>query len=143
MAVYKMERKLNEGGYSKVYLISKTSDGQKFAAKMSINDKHAVEHARQEIRILTKIRNKNIIRLIENYEMKNLGIMIVLEYYEYGDLYNLIVNKGPLSLEITRKIIGEILYSIKYIHSKGIIHRDMKLDNVLIFDGEKNENKNL
>lgn len=67
--------------------------------------------------------------------------MIVLKYCEYGYSYYLTLKRKSLPLEVTKKIIQGMLDEIEYMHNEGIIHRDMKLENVLIFNKEDLEMK--
>lgn len=49
-----------------------------------------------------------------------------------GELYDYLVEKGRLSEEETRIIFGQLCLAMGYIHDKGVVHRDLKLENVLL-----------
>lgn len=55
-----------------------------------------------------------------------------MEYISCGDLLNFVRKRSKLSETITKFIFKQIIEALQYIHSKGIVHRDIKLDNILI-----------
>jgi 5'-AMP-activated protein kinase, catalytic alpha subunit len=64
-------------------------------------------------------------------------VVIVLEYLEGGDLYTYLVSRGPTAIEaalpndVARNAFLQILYGVQYAHLNKIIHRDLKLENIL------------
>lgn len=63
-------------------------------------------------------------------------MLIVMEYAGGGDLLRLIRRKGKLDEGDTKYIFKQIVYGIAHIHCRSVIHRDIKLDNILL-DSEK------
>lgn len=58
-------------------------------------------------------------------------VFFVLEHAPGGDLYQSLKREGPYSEERTKHIMHQLLEAVKYIHAQNIIHRDLKLDNIL------------
>ncbi|CAN7109907.1 unnamed protein product [Brassica rapa subsp. narinosa] len=55
-----------------------------------------------------------------------------MEYLNGGDLYSLLRNLGCLEEDIVRVYIAEVVLALEYLHSEGVVHRDVKPDNLLI-----------
>ena len=84
--------------------------------------------------ILKKIRHSNIIRLFEVFENKK-HIMMVMEYAGGGDLYHLVKKSEYLTEDETKYIFKQIAQGVAHCHCRSVLHRDIKLDNILL-DGE-------
>lgn len=125
--------KLGKGGYSVVYLVKHKSTGKKYALKCAMKfkkGKDRSERTRQEIEVLSDLRHRRIIRLKGWFEDDD-NIYLVLQYLSGGDLSKYFRQDLP-DKETTIKIMTQIINAVKYCHRKGIIHRDIKLDNILI-----------
>ncbi len=100
-------------------------------SKLSAED---INLAKREIEILKLCQHPNIIRLLDTFENPDY-IYIVMEILRGGDLYEYLSKR---SFHITearaRNIIHALATALYYIHSYGIVHRDIKLDNVLMVD---------
>jgi serine/threonine protein kinase len=84
-----------------------------------------------EISILQAFTHKNIVKFNEAFQVKY-EIWITMEYMDGGSLYNLLGRQKSLPQTIIAKIAFEILNGLKYLHDRGIIHRDIKSGNILI-----------
>lgn len=87
---------------------------------------------RKETYILKKLpRNEYILRLYEIYE-DNQELILIFEYLPEGDLYAKLKEKHKFSeLEISL-ILSQIIKGLDFLHQNGVMHRDIKLDNILI-----------
>lgn len=88
--------------------------------------KEFVDELRNEIAILKDLDHPNIVRAIETFEWKG-KISIVMEVCSGGDLYT----RDPYTEMEAARIITSILSAIAYMHSKKVVHRDLKFENVL------------
>ena len=61
-------------------------------------------------------------------------LYIVMEYASNGDLLEYVKGKGKLETSEARKMFRQIVYGLAHIHSRGVIHRDIKLDNIFLDD---------
>ena len=79
------------------------------------------------------MNNQNIIKYI-NSEILNDELFIYLEFISGGSLKAFTLNKGIKNELIIKSYINDILNALSYLHKKGIVHRDIKSDNILISD---------
>jgi serine/threonine protein kinase len=144
---------LGKGAFGEVYLTSKRGSSQKYATKridkkFTANPK-AKKYLDNEIAILRAIDHPNIVKL---YEVKETSTCyyLVTEYCNGGGLsdcleeYQNKYNK-PFPEEIVQYLMKQIVDALSYLHGKTILHRDIKLDNILVnFDNEDDRrNKNM
>ena len=96
-------------------------------------NKHRRRNLWGEIAILKSLQHKNIIKLIKVFEDRA-KIYLILEYIKGISLFKYIKQKKSHGLgeEEARFIYKEILSTLLYLHQKGIAHRDIKLDNILV-----------
>ncbi|CAH8362627.1 unnamed protein product [Eruca vesicaria subsp. sativa] len=132
---YELGRTLGEGNFGKVKFAKDTVSGQPVAVK--IIDKSRIAHLnfslqiKREIRTLKMLKHPNIVRLHEVLASKT-KIYMVMECVMGGELFDRIVSKGKLSETEGRKMFQQLIDGISYCHSKGVFHRDLKLENVLL-----------
>lgn len=99
--------------------------------KSFIKDEYSRKKLFLEIFILKKIRHSNIIRLLEVFEsMKH--ILLVMEYANGGDLLHYVRNYGRLPEFDSKHIFRQIIYGLAHCHCRSVMHRDIKLDNILL-----------
>ncbi|OHT08529.1 hypothetical protein TRFO_22964 [Tritrichomonas foetus] len=148
---------IGSGGYSSVYLSLIKSTGNIIAIKEFYSRKHFM----REKNILLKTNSLNCLHIIRCYGFyledkigKKKVYSLILDYFDCGNLRDFIRNHSLSNTKKT-KIILAVLNGIDKIHSMGIMHRDIKLDNIMInkdfyvclcdFDGAKlysNQKKN-
>lgn len=129
-------KRVGEGASSTVY--KSKWRGAVVAEKMLFIDDTDESRFRtmKEISILSKIRHPNIIQLIGAFCSCEL-LCIYSEFAEHGSLYNLLHDKNvPVSGDVMRRWALEVGFAISFIHDfevTGIVHRDIKSPNVLMF----------
>jgi len=124
---YTIIRELGKGATSKVYLVSK--DKNFYAAKVfQHSDKELLERFKREAEILKQIKHINIVQIVDHGEDNNKAYLI-LEYVNGKTLDEIYPN-----LTIIQKIdiILAVCNALNYLHNKGIIHRDVKPENILV-----------
>ncbi|KAJ6248613.1 kp78a-related [Anaeramoeba flamelloides] len=99
-------------------------------------DRKAKNQLFREIQILKKLNHKNIVKLIDMFENEKYWF-IVTEYINGGDLSSMLEKKKRLKESDIKKLFVQLVKGIEYCHSKNIIHRDLKLENLLITDEKK------
>ena len=80
---------------------------------------------------MKKLNHKNIVQYIDFIKQDNY-IHIILEYIENGSLAQLLKKFGPLSEPLCVIYIKQVLQGLEYLHSQGVVHRDIKGANILI-----------
>lgn len=101
-----------------------------------LNDKAKEIKIYREINALKQLSHPNIVKL-EEVLQNSKYIGIVLEYASGGEFYKYIQIKKRLKEQLACKLFAQLISGVNYIHSKGLVHRDLKLENLLL---DKNEN---
>jgi len=143
-------RKLGEGSYGKVYevIYNQKPAALKIVDKGLSMDNFTSKLIQQEADILTDLKMrypdcmKNILCYYDISQDRN-GIYFVSELMD-SDYFDIISNKNYCNLSLSMKaemvydVLLQILEGLKILHSTGIIHRDIKLENFLVKKGESN-----
>ncbi|KAG5267855.1 hypothetical protein AALO_G00226620 [Alosa alosa] len=132
---YELQETLGRGTYGKVKKAIERHTGRVVAIKSirkeKIRDEQDMVHIRREIEIMSSLRHPHIISIHEVFENKD-KIVIVMEYASKGELYEYISERRRLSERETRHFFRQIVSAVHYCHKNGIVHRDLKLENVLL-----------
>ena len=126
---YEIIKKIGEGGYGKIYKVKNKESGDIRAMKQIMKSKIPdIEKFQNEIKILSMVDHPNIVRLFEVIE-DDKYFNLLEELCTGGELLSKV--KKPLKEKEIAKIFKQIMSAIAYCHEKGIVHRDMKLENIL------------
>ncbi|XP_055017992.1 serine/threonine-protein kinase ULK1a isoform X2 [Boleophthalmus pectinirostris] len=90
----------------------------------------------KEIKILKELKHDNIVRLFEYQEIGGC-VYLVMEYCNGGDLAEYLHSKGTLSEDTIRIFLQQIVQAMKVLQGQGILHRDLKPQNILLCHGER------
>ena len=136
MKFYKYGRLLGKGAFGKVNLSLHILTGRLVAIKSINKSKIKSERHKSKIEMEKSIMktlssSDYIVKMFETYETKK-HICIVMEYICAGDLLSYIKKRSKLSEPIAKFIFKQIILAIQFIHNHNIVHRDIKLDNILI-----------
>eukprot|EP01063_Lacrimia_lanifica_P012826 TRINITY_DN19538_c0_g1_i1.p1 TRINITY_DN19538_c0_g1~~TRINITY_DN19538_c0_g1_i1.p1 ORF type:complete len:606 (+),score=188.49 TRINITY_DN19538_c0_g1_i1:168-1985(+) len=132
---YDFLEELGKGSYGVVSRVRNIDSGLDFACKHI--DKRAagskgLREVFSEVEILSLLRHPSVVRLEEIYEDQN-SLWLVMDLVEGGELEHELKKQGGTFREsVTRRIMRHILLAVEYIHGKGIVHRDLKLANMLV-----------
>ncbi|MGQ2981673.1 MAG: protein kinase domain-containing protein [Polaromonas sp.] len=130
---YRITRKIGSGGMTEVYLAERESDGLPIVLKvLDSRGKEASEHLVrfiQEYALLCQIDHPHVIR-IHDQGFTDEHAYIAMEYFERGDMRALF---GPgMTRERALTVTRQIALALSAIHSHGIVHRDVKPENVML-----------
>ena len=145
---YTIEKLLGEGSFGKVHLTRKEGDSKKYATKEldreEIDSSEAKKYLINEIRILQSLNHPNIVKFVDIKKTKK-HYYIMMEFCNGGELSKnlekyMMKNGTAFPEELVQHFMRQIIDAFKYIHGKKIIHRDVKLDNILLnFDNEEDK----
>lgn len=133
---YILGQTLGEGEFGKVKLGWKKDGSVQVAIKLIRLEALGANPSRlpkihREINILRELSHPNIVRLHEMVETKTV-IGIILEYASGGELFDYILNQRYLKDTSARRLFAQLVSGVGYLHKKGIVHRDLKLENLLL-----------
>ena len=132
---YKYGRLLGKGAFGKVNLALHIASGKLVAIKSFNKKKLLSEHSKQKIKteidVLKKLKNSNFFTKIYDTFQTETHILIVMEFI-CADLLGFIRKREKLSEKISKIIFIQIIQGLKYMHKFNIVHRDIKLDNLLL-----------
>ncbi|OCL08281.1 Pkinase-domain-containing protein [Glonium stellatum] len=134
---YTLGRLIGKGSFGKVYLAShKLTNGSKVVLKSAKKDD---TNLAREIHHHRQFLHPHIARLYEVIVTETL-VWLVLEYCPGDELYNYLLQKGPIEPAKAQKIFTQLVGAVSYVHNKSCVHRDLKLENILL---DKHENVKL
>jgi calcium/calmodulin-dependent protein kinase I len=134
---------LGSGSWGDVYKAMKLGRNDYYAIKAIKKETLAagsiyLEYLTREIAALRKVDHRFVIKLNSVYEDAN-AIYIVTELLPKGDLLTLVTQSKKLTHEDAAKYIRSLLVALEYLHANDLIHRDVKLENILITTNDMNE----
>lgn len=131
---YEVGKLLGCGAFAKVYhardFRTRQSVAIKTVSKQKILKGGFTEHVKREISIMRRLRHPHIVRLHEVLATKT-KIYYVMEFAKGGELFTK-VTKGRFSEDLSRRYFQQLISAVDYCHSRGVYHRDLKLENLLL-----------
>jgi serine/threonine protein kinase len=128
-------RELGRGNYGCVHL-AETMDGKLVAvkkiAKNTCTDDGKIQN---EIEAMSHLQHRNIVQLISSHETDH-AHCIVMQYAPKGDLLWRALSVKRLGEPAAKMLIRQLLEAVEYAHSHGWIHRDIKLENILLDEND-------
>ena len=126
-------RELGGGGMSRVFLARDTTLARDVVVKVLSPDLAAgvsVERFRREIMMAASLNHPNIVPVLRSGEVA--GLPYFLMPYIPGESLRARLTRGPLSVRQTTSIMKDVARALAYAHERGIVHRDIKPDNILL-----------
>ena len=146
---YMLIKAIGKGAFGEVYLTTKQGSKQLFATKkvpkIKADSPNVRKYFLNELQILREVNHKYIIHF-ETMKHTIHNYYIITEFCNGGGLYDCLNKYKALygtsfPEEIVQHLMRQIVEGVKYLHSKRIIHRDLKLENILVnFENEIDKN---
>lgn len=134
---YKVTEQIGKGATSIVYEGISRKTQEKVAIKVvDSRNRRNLHLAANEIHVLQRLSHPNVIKIIETVETET-QTLIVMEKCKFS--LSSVAKSGSLPYKTVLRIFRDILVGLRYLHANGVIHRDIKLGNVMI--SEKNDLK--
>ncbi|XP_045681566.1 serine/threonine-protein kinase 33 isoform X2 [Phyllostomus hastatus] len=132
--IYTFGRVLGKGSFGMVIEATDKETETKWAIKKVNKEKagsSAVKLLEREVNILKIVKHEHIIHLEQVFETPR-KMYLVMELCEDGELKEILSKKGHFSENETRWIIQSLASAIAYLHNNDIVHRDLKLENIMV-----------
>ncbi|XP_059615059.1 uncharacterized protein LOC132260760 [Phlebotomus argentipes] len=139
VGLYELGKTLGRGNFAVVKLASNLVTKSKVAIKIidkTCLDEENLQKTFREISVLKLLRHPHITRLYEVMESKSM-IYLVTEHAARGEVFDHLVANGRMTEEEASRVFAQIVSAVDYCHRKGVVHRDLKAENVLL-DNEMN-----
>ncbi|GIX61944.1 AGC kinase [Babesia caballi] len=138
---FEFERNIGCGNFSQVWHVTlKARPDESYALKIfdvqKVKNKGFVKFVQQERKAMLQLNNPghpHVIRMVDTFRDEN-NVYLLYEYADGGELWEEIKNVGVTDKFVARILVRQLLDGLEYIHDRGIIHRDLKSENIVIKD---------
>src|SRR4051812_35933231 len=134
---YRVERPIGRGGMATVYLAHDLRHDRRVAIKVMSPELTATigaERFNREVKIAAKLSHPNVLGVFDSGEVKGL-LFYVMPLIEGETLRDKLQRERQLSIDESIQIICEVAEALGYAHQNGIVHRDVKPENILLQNG--------
>ena len=135
ISFYKFGRVIGRGAFGKVNIGLNILTGRIVAIKSFNKNNLSNEKAKKKIlyetNLMRGLYHPAVTKILETFETDKY-MLIIMEYISGGNLQNFVKKRRKLCEKTAKILFRQLIQGIKYIHSKGIVHRDIKLENILL-----------
>ena len=133
---YLYGRRIGQGAFGKVNLGLNVLTGRVVAIKSFKTTpikkfQHKMKKIQYETELMKRFNHKNITKILEVFNDEEY-MLIIMEYINGGNLFSFVKKRRKLSEKMAKFLFRQIILGIQHIHSKNVVHRDIKLENILI-----------
>jgi serine/threonine protein kinase/uncharacterized protein YecT (DUF1311 family) len=133
---YELIRELGQGGMAAVYLARRRETGTLVAIKAIraryLDDPDALQRFAREARTVAGLSHPNIVATESIEEIGDRAVAIIMEYVAGGTVRDRLREYGAFSAEDTESVLRDVANALAYAHRRGIVHRDVKPENVFL-----------
>jgi serine/threonine protein kinase len=127
---------LGRGGMGEVYLAEHIALHRKEAIKILMPslaaDPQFVSRFRREARAVNRLRHPNIISIYDFGQLADNRFYLSMEYADGESVYRLLKMAGRFDVTRALHVLGQLAYAVHHAHSRGVVHRDLKPDNLIL-----------
>jgi serine/threonine protein kinase len=133
---YELIRELGHGGMAAVYLARRRDTGKLVAIKAIraryLDDPDALQRFAREARTVAHLSHPNIVATQAIEQIGDRAVAIIMEYFAGGTVRDRLRDYGAFSAEMAESVIRDVASALRYAHERGIVHRDVKPENVFL-----------
>jgi eukaryotic-like serine/threonine-protein kinase len=137
---YQILTRIGQGGMGKVYKVKHTHLSRTFALKIISNQVAETDEARElfyrEARFASAMSHPNITSVVDFGEDEKVGMFMVMELVDGEALNRILFREKQLSARKACDIVLQVAEALHYIHKQGVVHCDIKTENILISEEE-------
>lgn len=137
---YQILTRIGQGGMGKVYKVKHTHLSRTFALKIISNQVAETDEARElfyrEARFASAMSHPNITSVVDFGEDEKVGMFMVMEMVDGEALNRILFREKQMSTRKACDIVLQVSEALHYIHKQGVVHCDIKTENILLFDEE-------
>lgn len=131
---YKIEKEIGRGGMARVYLAHDLRHNRPVALKLlnaELGAAIGAERFHREIQVIARLRHPHIVPLYDSGEMSG-QLFYVMPYVHGETVRQRIARAGSLSPDEAMRLTSDVVDALEYAHRNGVVHRDIKPDNIMI-----------
>ncbi|CAD6219294.1 unnamed protein product [Miscanthus lutarioriparius] len=132
---YELGRVLGHGNFGRVHAARDLRTGRGVAVKVVAKDKleraGMAEQIKREIAVMKMVSHPNIVELHEVMATRS-KIYLALELVRGGELFSRIAREGRVREDVARRYFRQLVSAVDFCHGRGVFHRDLKLENLLL-----------
>jgi len=132
---FTLVRDIGSGNFGVAKLAREESTGALMAVKYIERGSNIDENVQREIVNHRSLRHANVVQFLKVYATSS-HLAIVMEFAAGGELFNRVCNAGRFGEEEARYYFKQLVEGVAYCHSQGVVHRDLKLENIVL-DGSQ------
>jgi serine/threonine protein kinase len=127
---------LGKGGMGEVFLVEHLLLGRKEALKILMpslaTDPQFVSRFRREARAVNRLRHPNIISVYDFGQLADERFYLSMEYADGDSVHKLLKRDRHFAVPRALQLLGQLAYAVHHAHSRGVVHRDLKPDNLIL-----------
>ncbi|EDO05111.1 protein kinase domain containing protein [Babesia bovis T2Bo] len=139
---FEFERNIGSGNFCEVWHVTlKARPEESYALKVfnvqTVKSNHYVKSVQQERLAMIRLNtpgHTNVIRLIDTFK-DDAHVYLLYEYASGGELWDEIKHVGVPDKATARMLVWQLVNGLEYIHGHGVVHRDIKCENIVIHNG--------
>ena len=135
-SLYELRKAIGKGGFGVVYAGIRRKDNLPVAVKIVSKSEPVSETETQEkpleVALMEQVSDvPGVIQFLDYFDMGD-SFYIVMERFRCKDLFDFISEQGPLPENVARELFKQVLGTVRDCHHRGVVHRDIKDENILI-----------